>query len=149
MFEESSSWICQRRGAGAWVRKRRVSASVVFAAKASLQAKMRTYFAQPGAHLWLMHRFCVSLTIKEHQKLAAKEAEFLCLTSCCAKQQLETDRLSNEVMALSVWEPIVLFFVRLNVGQKSWFTYTKWEVGLRDIFYQESIAFLSKIWQPK
>ena len=44
------------------------------------------------------------------------------------------------------------FFSRLKLaklGQKSWFKHVKWEVGLRDIFYQESMAFLSKFWQSK
>ena len=75
---------------------------MVFAAMQSLQAKMRPYFAKPGARKRLMHRFYASLTVEQCQELTAKEAEFLCPTSCCAKQQLETDNLSNEVTALKL-----------------------------------------------
>ena len=53
--------------------------------------------------------------------------------------------LRSKKVAGCVWVPIVLSFAHLQLaklGQRSWFTHTKWKVGLRDIFYQESTVFL-------
>ena len=86
-------------------------------------------FMQLNRHTCISNLYdkCASYTILKKKFLWSQQGDGNVHNLCCS--------LSSEVGK--------------TVGQKSWFTHVKWEVGLRDIFHQESVAVLSKLWQPK